>query len=178
MAHAWLLLQQEAARACLHKQLRVVDADSLAECHRLATSAQLGQDILGQVQELQAAAQLLQAAVDAVQAHRQQQQQQQQDATTTGVPAGAQAELAASLRKIEELCKPGEEGQPFPASTRARAPCACVVKGPGPLNPPCSMVLLCVCMQGLSLHSCVVGATLQASLLASCTCRHAASHEG
>lgn len=97
VAHARLLLQQEAARARLHKQLRVVDADSLAECHRLATSAQLGQDILGQVQELQAAAQLLLAAVDAVQAH----QQQQQDATT-GVPAGAHAGLAASLHKIEE----------------------------------------------------------------------------
>lgn len=100
---ARLAVHQEATRARLGKMLNVVDPDSLAECHRLATSAQLGQEVLGQVQQLQAGAESLQAAVAAVQQYQRQQLDEDE-----AVPGDLQAEFAASLRKVEALCKPGK----------------------------------------------------------------------
>jgi hypothetical protein len=96
-------VRQEATRARLGKMLNIVDPDSLAECHRLATSAQLDQEVLGQVQQLQAGAESLQAALVAVQ-----QYQRQQLDEGASLPADLQAELAASLRRVQGLCKPGE----------------------------------------------------------------------
>lgn len=94
---------QVATRARLGKMLKVVDPDSLEECHRLATLAQLDQQMLGQVQQLQAGAESLQAALVAVQ-----QCQRQQLDGDAAVLADLQAELSASLRRVEGLCKPGE----------------------------------------------------------------------
>lgn len=99
---ARLAVREEASRARLHKLLRVVDPANLAECHNIATSAQLGQEVLGQVEQLQATAQALQAAVEAVQQH-----QQQHEDTEEGVPPGLQSELGVCLKNIEALCKPG-----------------------------------------------------------------------
>jgi hypothetical protein len=102
---ARLAVLQEASRARLKKLLHHFDSDSLAECHSLATKAQLGQDVLQQVQQVQAAADALQAAAEAV---LQYEQQQPQQAASEGVPADLQQQLVASLKHAEGLCKPGE----------------------------------------------------------------------
>lgn len=100
---ARLAVLQAASRARLNKLLLEVDGGSLAECQRIATEAQLGQDVLDQVQQRQEAAQAMQAAADAVQ----QCLQLQQQGGTEDVPADLRMQLAACLSRVEELCKPG-----------------------------------------------------------------------
>lgn len=99
---ARLAVLQAASRSRINKLLLDFDLDSLAECQRIATTAQLGQDMLDQVQQRQKAAAALQAAADKLQ-----QQQEQQDDVTDNVAADLQLQLAVCLKKVEELCRPG-----------------------------------------------------------------------
>lgn len=99
---ARLAVLQAASRSRINKLLLDFDLDSLAECQRIATTAQLGQDMLDQVQQRQEAAAALQAAADKLQ-----QQQEQQDDGTDNVAADLQLQLAVCLKKVEELCRPG-----------------------------------------------------------------------
>jgi hypothetical protein len=107
---ARLAVLQEASRARLKKLLYHFDSDSLAECHNLVMTAQLGEDVLQQVQQVQSAAEALQAAAEAV---LQYEQQQPQQTASEGVPADLQQQLAASLRHAEGLCKPGKAATLF-----------------------------------------------------------------
>lgn len=102
---ARLAVLQSASRARVSKLLLEVDLGSLAECHRIATTAQL-QDVLSQVQQRQEAAEALQAAADKVQ-QQQQKGQGQEEGGTNGVPVDLQLQLTACLRRVEELCRPG-----------------------------------------------------------------------
>jgi hypothetical protein len=102
---ARLAVLQSASRSRINKLLLDFDLDSLAECQRIASTAQLGQDVLDQVQKKQEAAAALQAAADKLQ--QQQQQQEQQDDGTENVAADLQLQLAVCLKKVEELCRPG-----------------------------------------------------------------------
>lgn len=90
----------------LKKLLRVADPDSLAECLQVVTAAQLGPQVQEQVQAMQAAAEVLQGAVQRVQQH---QQAAGADEAEGPVPSGLQEGLLAGLKGVEQLCKPGEQ---------------------------------------------------------------------
>lgn len=111
---ARLAVLQQGSRVRVKQLLRVADLDSLAEAYRAATDAQLGQQVLAQVQTMQAAAEVLQGAVQQVQQQRQQQAEAAGAAAAAGGVAAvslqkAQEQLGSALRRMEGLSKPAGE---------------------------------------------------------------------
>lgn len=113
---AKLKLLQEASARRISKLVTVADPDSLATCLQIATSTGLSMAMVTRIQQSQAAAQLLQQALQRAQLLKKQGNEGRSS------PAGADAgdtlhqQLAAAIRRFEELCKPGGQHQTISTS--------------------------------------------------------------